>query len=181
MKPYILTGDTIIMRPVEEADIPTIAKLANNAKIANNTFVPHPYSKDNAAEFVNNVRDSWENGTACVFAICDKDTNQFMGAMGIHPEEAHNRAEVGYWLGEPHWGKGYATQALRLIVQFGFEQLGLNRIQAGHFTHNPASGRVMEKVGMQYEGTLRQALRHPKGYRDECRYAILREDYNAQP
>ena len=180
LKPYTLEGDTLFMRPIEEGDIPTIAKLANNATIANNTFVPHPYSKGNAIEFVNTARNGWKNGTEYIFAVCSKETDQFMGAMGLHLQERHNLAEVGYWLGEPYWGKGYATQALRLIVQFGFEQVGLNRIQAGHFTHNPASGRVMVKVGLQYEGTRRQALRHTKGYRDESRYAILREDYHEQ-
>ena len=87
---------------------------------------------------------------------------------------------VGYWIGLPYWGRGLATAALRLIIEFGFETLQLNRIAAGHFPQNPASGRVMQKANMRYEGTLRGALLHRDTYKDELRYAILREEFRCQ-
>ena len=99
--------------------------------------------------------------------------------MGIHPAPEHDRAEVGYWIGKPFWGRGLATAALRLLLQFGFETLQLNRIEAGHFDYNPASGRVMEKAGMRFEGVRRQYVWHRDRYKDVRWYAILREDYDA--
>ena len=179
MKQKELVSDLVYMRPLGIADIPHIQRLAAAEEIANNTYVPHPYPPGAAEEFVRKARDQWRHDEAYVFAIIEKASEQFAGCMGIHPLPAHNRAEVGYWIGLPYWGRGLATAALRLIIQFGFEELKLNRIAAGHFPQNPASGRVMQKANMRYEGLLRGALFHHDEYKDEVRYAILRRDYNA--
>jgi len=179
MKQKELVSDLVRMRPLGIADIPHIQRLAAAEEIANNTYVPHPYPPGAAEEFVRKARDQWRDDEAYVFAIIEKASEGFAGCMGIHPLPAHNRAEVGYWIGLPYWGRGLATAALRLIVQFGFEELGLNRIGAGHLPGNLASGRVMQKANMRYEGTLRGALLHRGEYKDEVWYAILRSDYDA--
>ncbi len=175
----LLESARVRMRPIGTGDISLIQRLAAAKEIANNTYVPHPYPPDAAEEFVAKVREQWRSEEAFVFAIIEKGCDQFAGCMGIHPAPAHNRAEVGYWIGLPYWGRGLATAALRLIIQFGFEELKLNRIAAGHFPHNPASGRVMQKAKMRYEGRLRGALLHQDEYKDEIRYAILRADYES--
>lgn len=180
MKPQILEAEIVRMRPLEGDDIPHILKLASAAEIAENTFVPHPYPPEAAAEFVSKTRESWHYDEGFTFAIIDKSSDAFVGAMGIHPKEKHHAAEVGYWIGKPFWGRGLATAALRRIIQFGFEQLGLNRIQAGHFRHNLASGRVMQKTNMRYEGVQRQGMHHREQYKDVVYYAILRADYETQ-
>jgi RimJ/RimL family protein N-acetyltransferase len=173
----VLQSDLARMRPIETGDSASVQRLAAAKEIANNTYVPHPYPPGAAEEFVNKACEQWRNNEAFVFAIIEKEGDQFAGCMGIHPEPAHQRALVGYWIGLPYWGRGLATASLRLIIQFGFEQLKLNRIAAGHFPHNPASGRVMQKAKMRYEGTLRGALLHHDEYKDELLYAILRSDY----
>lgn len=179
MKRHILDSERIFMRCPKVDDISYIKAYASSAEIAQNTFVPHPYPDDAATDFVEIAKEGWDNDTDFVFAIIEKSSQQLVGVMGIHPTEKHGRAEVGYWLGKPFWGQGYATQALRQLIQFGFEQLDLNRIQAGHFPENPASGRVMQKAGMQYEGTLKQYLYQRDRYRDVLYHAILREEYDA--
>lgn len=179
MKQRELVDDLVRMRPLERADIPHIQRLAAAEAIANNTFVPHPYPPEAADEFVQKTREQWRDEEAFVFAIVERAAGLFVGCIGIHPEAAHHRAEVGYWIGLPYWGRGLATAALRLIIQFGFEALKLNRIAAGHFSHNLASGRVMQKANMRYEGLLRGALLHRGEYKDEVRYAILRGDFDA--
>ncbi len=177
MKKTLLDSDLVSMRPLGTGDVSFIQRLAAAKEIANNTYVPHPYPPGAAEEFVAKAREQWRSEEAFVFAIVEKASGQFAGCMGIHPASAHNRAEVGYWIGLPYWGRGLATAALRLIIQFGFEELKLNRIAAGHFPHNPASGRVMQKAKMRYEGRLRGALYHHDEYKDELRYAILQSDY----
>ena len=132
-----------------------------------------------AGEFIQLGRERWRAGEAYVFAIIEKSSRRFAGCMGLHPVPDHCRAEVGYWIGLPFWGRGLATGALRLLLQFGFETLALNRIEAGHFSYNPASGRVMEKAGMRLEGRRRQYVRHHEQYKDVLWRAILREDYDA--
>lgn len=179
MKRIELVNNLVMMRPLARADIPHIRRLAAAEEIANNTYVPHPYPPEAADEFVQKARDQWRNDEACVFAIVERASDQFAGCMGIHPQPTHNRAEVGYWIGLPYWGRGLATAALRLIIHLGFEELGLNRIAAGHLPGNLASGRVMQKAKMRYEGRLRGTLLHRGECKDELRYAILRADYAA--
>ena len=91
----------------------------------------------------------------------------------------HDHAELGYWIGVPYWGAGYATEGARAVMQFGFETLSLNRIFASHFSRNPASGRVLQKIGMRYEGTLRRHLKKWDEYIDlEC-YGVLRSEFQS--
>ena len=78
--------------------------------------------------------------------------------------------------GVPYWNRGYCTEAARAVVAFGFSAWGMHRIQARHYTNNPASGRVMEKIGMTYEGCLRQCVQKWGEYLDVCIYGILEEE-----
>jgi RimJ/RimL family protein N-acetyltransferase len=88
----------------------------------------------------------------------------------------HDRAELGYWIGKPFWGRGYATEAARALVQYGFDTLGLHRIYARHLTRNPASGRVLHKIGMTHEGYRRKHEKKWGIYEDDKLYGILRDD-----
>ena len=92
-------------------------------------------------------------------------------------QTADERAELGYWVGKPFWGQGYCTEAAQAVIAYGFQTLGLNRIQAHHFGRNPASGRVMQKLGMRYEGLERQYHKKWGQFEDGLGYAILREDF----
>ena len=172
-----LATELVKMRPLEKQDSAPIFELARAPEIAENTFVPHPYTAQDAESFVERALEQRRLGEAYVFAIIDRTTDEFAGLMGIHPEAEHKRAFVGYWIGKPFWGRGLATAALRLLIQYGFEELNLNRIEAEHFHHNPASGRVMQKANMSYEGTRRQALIHRDQVKDLMMYAILRDEY----
>jgi RimJ/RimL family protein N-acetyltransferase len=110
------------------------------------------------------------------FAITLRESGELVGAIGIDVEERHARAELGYWIGVPYWGRGYATEAATAVVAHAFDDLGLNRVYAYHFTTNPASGRVLQKIGMRHEGTRRAHTRKGDAYLDSDAYAILRED-----
>src|SRR5262249_53345409 len=89
----------------------------------------------------------------------------------------HCQAEMGFWVGVEFWGKAYATEASAATLRFGFEQLNLNRIHAHHMVRNPASGRVLEKIGMKREGLLRQRVRKWGVFEDVVSLAILQEDW----
>ena len=177
MESWTLNSDGCRIRPIDARDIGPIQQLAGAAEIAENTFVPHPYPPDAASEFVKLCQERWALDEAYVFAIIDIGMDAFVGTIGIHLDATHNCADVGYWIGKPYWGRGLATAALRLVIKFGFEKLHLNRIEAGHFSENPASGRVMEKASMRYEGVRRQSALHRESYKDVVYFSILREDY----
>lgn len=176
MEPVQLSDHLARMRPFELADSAPVFDLARAWEIAQNTFVPHPYSRADAQEFVERVREQWSADEAYVFAILDQASDTFVGSMGIHPESQHHSATVGYWIGKPYWGRGFATAALRLLIRFGFERLQLNRIEAGHLAGNAASGRVMQKAGMRCEGKRRQSQFHRGQFKDAVWYAIIRSD-----
>jgi ribosomal-protein-alanine N-acetyltransferase len=89
-------------------------------------------------------------------AIAEKQSDALCGAVTIDIHTPFARAELSYWISIPHRNKGYATEAVEAMIGYGFSDLGLNRVQAAHNVDNPASGRVLEKAGMAYEGTLRK-------------------------
>jgi RimJ/RimL family protein N-acetyltransferase len=174
----ILRTTRLALRPFESTDAATVQRLAGEREIADTTLtVPHPYLDGMAEGWIGTHRELWEKQGHAIFAVTS-ESDGVVGAVGLHLHLAHRRAELGYWIGRPFWNRGYATEAARTLIAFGFETLGLNRINASHLTRNPASGRVMIKAGMTFEGILRQHVvkwGHPE---DLAEYAILREEYD---
>ena len=105
-------------------------------------------------------------------AVCSSG-GPLVGAISLHVAREHRHGELGYWIGEDAWGKGYATEAAQAVTAYAFRDLGLHRIQGRHFTRNPASGRVLEKIGMQREGIHRDAYLRWGRFEDVAVYAIL--------
>ncbi len=91
----------------------------------------------------------------------------------------HQHAELGYWIGVSYWGNGYATEAAREMVRYGFQDLKLHRIFASHFKHNPASGRILVKLGMRYEGCQHEHYRKWDQFVDSELYGILRREWQS--
>src|SRR5581483_12384347 len=136
-----LTTERLILRPFTLADAERVQELAGAREIADTTGnIPHPYPDDAAAEWINGQRQEYESGKGMTFAITLRNDWTLIGAIGIHPDKEHHRAEIGYWIGLPYWNCGYCTEAARAVIAFGFQTLNLNRIYANHLTRNPASG-----------------------------------------
>lgn len=166
------------LRPFEPADAPVVRTLAGAREVAAGTLtVPHPYPEGAAEVWIAHVRDGWTAGSEAVFAVTRRDDGTLVGATGLALVPQHAAAELGYWVGVPHWGHGYATEAARAVCAFGFAALGLHRIQARHFARNPASGRVMRKLGMRHEGVLREAVRKWDRFEDLAVYAVLAAEW----
>lgn len=175
--PPTLETARLILRPFAMADAPEVQRLCGAREIALNTLlIPHPYPDGKAEEWIASHPASLEKGEGDRFAITLRDGGALTGAIGMLLHREHDRAEIGYWIGIPYWGRGYATEAVQAVIAYGFDELHLNRIYAEHFTRNPASGRVMQKAGMRHEGTLRQMHKKWGEYVDTDMYSILRED-----
>src|SRR5262249_8194112 len=138
--------------------------------------IPHPYAEKDAREFLATVETSDEVRRAIALA----GDGQLIGGIGLRIDEHHRHAELGYWLGMPYWGKGYATEAAREMGRYGFEDLDLHRIYASHFKHNPQSGKVLLKLGMRYEGCQREHYRKWDAFLDNESYGLLREEWQAR-
>lgn len=177
--PTTLESERLVLRRLEIADVPDIEKLAGDRYIAETTLnIPHPYPEGVAESFIVHSQRAMESGSAYNFAITWQDQSNLIGVIGLEIAPEYKRAELGYWLGRPFWGKGFASESARRIVRFGFEDLKLHRIFAACFSRNVASMRVMQKAGMIYEGTLREHFLHFNRYEDTAYYGLLREEYH---
>lgn len=167
------------LRPIATEDAPSVAQLAGRREIADTTIsVPHPYSVEEARVWIA-TRSVKENPpTQAVFAVTLKPEGQLIGTVGLREiDREHGKAELGIWIGVDWWGRGFATEAIPAVLKYGFTELNLNRIQAHHMVRNPASGRVLEKIGMRREGLLRQFVCKWGVFEDVVVLAILREDW----
>jgi RimJ/RimL family protein N-acetyltransferase len=163
---------------LRSGDIPRIVQLAANPRVSDYTLnLPFPYAEKDAIYWLDLAHQGYRNGTHCVFAIRLKPENTFIGGIGLTLERRFNRAEAGYWLGEPYWNQGYATEAMAAIIRFGFGTLGLNKITSSHLAENAASGRVMQKCGMTREGELKEHLCKGATYHTLIVYGLTRSDY----
>ena len=177
-----LTTKRLILRPFRPADGPAVQRLAGERVIASTTCsIPHPYLDGVAELWISTHAGAFAEGTGATLAITLRKTGELAGAIGVDVNEKNDWAEVGYWIGQPYWGRGYATEALRAMLPWAFETFDLNRIQACHFTRNPASGRVMQKAGMTREGILRQRVKKWGVFEDIAVYALLRHEFVGSP
>ncbi|MFQ6030023.1 MAG: GNAT family N-acetyltransferase [Dehalococcoidia bacterium] len=173
----LIETERLTLRPLSLADAPAMQSLASDREVASGTMsMPHPYPAGEAERWIGMMLER----ERAAFAITLRSTDTFMGAIGLvhHPEQLY--AEMGYWLGKSYWNQGYATEAVAAVLKYAFEELKLNRVYAGHFKRNPASGRVLEKIGMTYEGCLRQHVVKWGVLEDLVQYGILREEYQPQ-
>jgi ribosomal-protein-alanine N-acetyltransferase len=174
----VLRTSRLVLRPFVLDDALAVQLLAGAREVADTTLhIPHPYPAGAAEQWIAMHPTTWEAGTGVTFAVTDAGTGVLMGAVGLTIAPVHARGELGYWLGVPYWNRGYCTEASRAVVDFGFTQLGLHRIQARYLTRNPASGRVMQKLGMRSEGVSRHAMRKNDRFEDLEMYAILADEW----
>lgn len=150
-----------------------MAALANNKKIWDNVrdYLPHPYTIRDGEDYIDMVQKEEKPLT---FGIDYK--GRLAGVVGLVAQEDIYRmsAEIGYWIGEPFWGKGIATQAVKMMSNYGFEKMGFQRIFAGVFEYNIGSMKVLEKNGYEREGIFKQALIKNDRIWDEHRFARLK-------
>ncbi len=162
------------VRPYTEADIAGLVPLIGAREVAATTLrIPHPYTEDDAREFLVMAQEPGK----IWLAIALRADGRQIGGVGLRVDDQHSNAELGYWLGVPYWGQGYATEAARAMMRYGFEQLSLHRIFASHFEGNTASGRILQKLGMQHEGCQRRHIRKWDRFLDSELYGILRDEW----
>lgn len=161
----------IQLRNINKAAPEEIQKLANNHAIAVNlrdAFL-YPYTVEDAVTYL----ELAANGVlGHVFGIYDNDT--FVGCCSLIPQNDVYRinAEIGYWIGEPYWGRGYATDAVRQCLKFAFEELNLLRVYANIYEYNTGSMKVLEKVGFEKEAVIKSSVIKEGKIIDEHLYSI---------
>ncbi|MEE8439996.1 MAG: GNAT family N-acetyltransferase, partial [Micropepsaceae bacterium] len=151
MLSIILQTERLLLRPPVAADISCFVPLLNDFEISKNlSRAPHPYTEDDGCAWVVRTAGERVRGDSYPFVVMDKNEDKLLGMCAVHP---HLDFMLGYWIGKPHWGQGYATEAVRRVAEFAFDELGCNELTANWMHDNPASGRVLEKIGCRPNGT----------------------------
>ncbi|MGM0622327.1 MAG: GNAT family N-acetyltransferase [Bacteroidota bacterium] len=174
-KKVIGKDGNVVLREINDADLPKMANYANNLKVSINMrdAFPNPYTLDDAKIFFKMVN---EQNPKTFLAI--EYQGEYVGNISLLPgsDVYRKSAEIGYFIGEPFWNKGIATKAVKLITKFGFEKLDIVRIYTGIFEFNKASQRVLEKCGFQKEVVFKDAIFKNGKLFDEIRFAKLKRD-----
>ncbi len=169
--------ERLLLRPFRDTDAEAVTTLAGNRKVARMTArIPHPYPDGSAQQWIAGQAAARKSGDAFRFAILFE--GRLVGAIGLE-RQAPGRYELGYWIGEPWWGQGMATEAAGAAVRFAFETLGADTVEAGYLFDNPASGRILAKCGFVRTGEVMQWC-EARGQAVKCHRLTLAIDRQRQ-
>ena len=173
-----ITTERLLLRRFTAADAPEVSRLCDNYNMYKSTLnLPYPYPLESALEWIATHDESFTSGRMYEFAITNKESGKLYGAIGLSHQQAHRHGEIGYWIGEEYWGQGYATEAAKAVLDFAFLGKDFHRVYARFFASNPASGKVMEKCGMTYEGTQKDHVFKEGRYEDLLLFGILNPNH----
>jgi len=174
--PELVLASPATLRRLALRDAARVRLLAGEREVAEMTgLIPHPYPDGAAEEFIAAQTLAWDTGKEYNYAVLPGHDALLIGVVALRPD-ATERENLGYWIGRPYWGRGYATAALRAIIALGFGLLDVEKLTASHLVRNPASGRVMEKCGMRLLGT---STREHRGVPEPfCLRGISREEWD---
>ena len=168
----------LLLRPMKMRDAADIFRYASDPEVSKYVLWEPHRSVSDTRTYIRYVRRLYRRGLPSSWAVVDLSSSVVIGSIGFMSYSAvHHSAEIGYSFSREVWNRGYATQAVNAVIHISFQSLpGLNRIEAQHDVRNPASGRVMMKCGMKYEGILRSRVFNKSEFVDTALYAILRSD-----
>jgi RimJ/RimL family protein N-acetyltransferase len=173
----VLRTQRLTLRPLTLEDAPLVQKLAGERDVASTTrLIPHPYPPGMAEKWITTLPELYARAEMINWGIAFHE-GPLLGTIRLILNPIDNHAEMGYWIGKPFWNNGYCTEAARAVLAYGFETLGLERIYANYLARNPASGRVLTKLGMQQEGLLRRHRRKFGRYEDLIVCGLVKSEY----
>ena len=173
-----LETERLILRPFVPADAGAIQGILSDSRVTATLIgIPNPFEREDADQWIRAGYAGILRDELLPFAVVCREDKQVMGCIDLEITPEHYRADMAYWLASPHWNRGYASEAARRIVRFGFETRGLNRIYAQCLVENRASARVMEKAGLKYEATFRQSIYKDGRFADMAVYGLVRADF----
>jgi [ribosomal protein S5]-alanine N-acetyltransferase len=175
MPSFILESSRLLLRPPEERDLAAITSFMEWDVVKNLASAPHPYTESDARAFLGRQGEGRAKASDFAFAVTRKDCGALAGMCGVNLRETG--FELGYWLGRPHWGQGYATEAAAEVLAFAFRNLRADAVDAGWFHDNPASGRVLAKLGFRPNGAANRECA-ARGHAVLCNITVMsRADY----
>lgn len=172
-----LETERLLLRPFAADDRSAVQTILGDQSVTRTLLdIPYPFTDEDADFWIRAGHAGIQMDILFPFAITRREDGLLIGCIDIELQPEHRRGDIAYWLAQSHWGQGYTTEAARRIVQFGFEELGLNRVYAQCLRTNVASARVMQKAGLRYEATLRHSTIKDGAFVDIDLYGLLRAD-----
>jgi len=174
-------SDRIIIRRYKPSDAGDLHNALKDKAMTRWTFaLPYPYPKDAASKYIRRTQRLWRLKKGYAFAVVHKETGKVIGNVGLNRvEQVHKCGEIGYCVGKKYWGQGLVTEAVELLLHFGFKKLKLHRIYGHTFEGNIGSKRVFEKTGFTQEGIMREAVTRNKKRHNLLNYGILSKEYKS--
>ena len=173
-----LESHNLKLRKLELSDIPYLIQYANNKNISDQIFnIPFPYEEIDAIFRFNFILQGFKNKERFVFAITKRETGEFIGEIGLHLEISNKHAQFGYGIAQDFWNLGFATEATKLVLAFGFNDLDLHKIYATHFPENEASAKVMIKNKMVKEAEMKDHFYINGAFKSIIQYRITKKEY----
>ena len=177
----LLETSRLVIRPLRMQDAKDIFSYASDPEVARYVLWEPHRSLSDSKRYIRYIRMLYRRGLPASWAVMLRDSGRVIGTIGfMWYSDENSTAEIGYSFSREYWNCGYATEAMRAVMDSAFRSLPVNRLEAQHDVRNPASGRVMEKCGMHREGVLRQRIRNKGELIDTVLYSILRSDLEAQ-
>ncbi len=176
-KRIFLEGDRINLKEIMISDARLLFRYAKNKEIIGYTDIERPISFTKICKFIRHAKNEIKKRKGYQLGIVFKEINEVIGVIGLTNLDKHKKAEVSYWIGKKYWSRGFGKEAVKLIVNFGFKKLKLNRIYAKVEPQNHASRKILEKNRFSYEGTLRESIYENKKFIDLLVYSILKREY----
>lgn len=170
--------ERLVLRKPKRSDGDELYRVVKSRRVSQYMFLPFPYERRHASDFIRRVHAGFRRGTECHFVFEKRDDGSIIGAGGlIGLSETHRHAELGYWIGVRYWGKRYGTEAAGRLVEYGFKDLGLHRIFARTMPANVASSRLLMGLGFELEGYLRHHVKHRGRWQDIEVWGLLRHEF----
>lgn len=175
----MLYTERLILRPFTLEDAPDVRRLINDPDMASTTDeIEYPYEDGTAEEWIQQCHAWFEDGKCTNFAVTLRTDGTLIGKVSLtfRIHLPYKDAELGYWIGKPYWNCGYCTEVAKAVVAYGFREREIESVYAYYFKRNPASGRVLEKIGMHY---VEYIPKDPKRYffEDTIQYSILKCEF----
>ncbi len=176
-----LEGKGIFLRYWSASDAEALRASCDEIDLGKVTHIPHPYNLKHAVDFISRSEAERQTGGRIDLAIVSKGETTPVGNIGlIKIDKPNSCAELAYHLGKAHRGRGIMPEAVRIMLDYAFNELKLNRVQVSHVIGNDSSRRVIEKVGFKFEGVLRKKC-NPAfgGFKDLKLYSMLKDEFKA--
>ena len=175
-----LHTERLILRTFALEDASDVKRLAWNPNVASTTnVIEYPYRDGLAEELIRRCGNYFIKEEGPSFAVTLRSDGTLIGNVELFIRRylPHNDAFISYWIGEPYWNCGYCTEAAKVVIRYGFRECNLDQILAYHFKGNPASGRVLQKIGMRYWVYFPNDTKHWGKWEDQIGYTLSKNEY----